>query len=131
MSAGGSCVFRRRSGKRRAGAGRLCREDREKLDRETVAEMVSGITVYGDRRIRICYKFSGECDGCLMSAVSAQPASGPGGRDPGKVAVNQTEEKDLNLEIALKLKNQLEKKGITVVMTRETGRGTVRGKRAE
>ncbi|HHU73239.1 MAG TPA: N-acetylmuramoyl-L-alanine amidase CwlD [Clostridiales bacterium] len=43
---------------------------------------------------------------------------GHGGRDPGKVGVNGALEKDVNLSIALKLKDLLEQNDITVVMTR-------------
>ena len=49
--------------------------------------------------------------------------AGHGGRDPGKVGVNGVLEKDLNLAIALKLKKQLEKEDIKVVLTRETEDG--------
>lgn len=49
--------------------------------------------------------------------------SGHGGRDPGKVGVNKVLEKDLNLQIAKKVKACLEKKGYKVVMTRETDEG--------
>lgn len=44
---------------------------------------------------------------------------GHGDQDPGKIGVNKTLEKDLNLCIALKLKKQLEKNNITVQMTRK------------
>ncbi len=44
---------------------------------------------------------------------------GHGGRDPGKVAVNNALEKDINLEIAMRLKTLLEQNDIKVVMTRE------------
>ena len=44
---------------------------------------------------------------------------GHGGRDPGKVGINNVLEKDINLSIALKLKNLLEHNDINVVMTRE------------
>ena len=104
----------------------------EKLDRETVAEMVSGITVYGDRRIRICYKlFRGVRRGCLMSAVLRSQRPAHGGRDPGKVAVNQTEEKDLNLEIAPEAEEPAGKEGDHGGDDPGDRRGTVRGKRAE
>ncbi len=43
---------------------------------------------------------------------------GHGGRDPGKVGVTGTLEKDINLQVALKLKKYLEKNDINVVMTR-------------
>ena len=49
--------------------------------------------------------------------------AGHGGRDPGKVGVNGVLEKDLNLAIALKLKKQLEKEDIKVVMTRKNDDG--------
>jgi N-acetylmuramoyl-L-alanine amidase len=45
---------------------------------------------------------------------------GHGGFDPGKVGPNGALEKDINLAIALKLKNYLAQAGHTVVMTRET-----------
>ena len=44
---------------------------------------------------------------------------GHGGNDPGKVGINQALEKDVNLEIALKLKKYLEQQDIHVVMTRQ------------
>lgn len=49
--------------------------------------------------------------------------AGHGGKDPGKVAVNDALEKDINLSIALKLKAALEKEGIKVVMTRDSDEG--------
>lgn len=123
MSAGGSCVFRRRSGKRRAGAGRLCREDRRSWTVRRWRRWSAALPYTGTEGSASAISFPGSATGCLMSAVLRSQRPAHGGRDPGKVAVNQTEEKDLNLEIALKLKNQLEKKGITVVMTRETDAG--------
>lgn len=44
--------------------------------------------------------------------------SGHGGDDPGKIGVNQAKEKDVNLEIARKIKKDWRKKA-EVVMTRE------------
>lgn len=44
---------------------------------------------------------------------------GHGGRDPGKVGINDSLEKDINLKISLKLKELLEENGITVIMTRK------------
>lgn len=43
---------------------------------------------------------------------------GHGGADPGKVGVDQVLEKDINLQISLLLKEELEKRNIQVVMTR-------------
>lgn len=45
--------------------------------------------------------------------------AGHGGEDPGKVGVNNSLEKDINLQIAVKVKGMLEEKGFLVVMTRE------------
>lgn len=44
---------------------------------------------------------------------------GHGGTDPGKVGVNGVLEKEINLQIAVKVKQELEKKGYRVIMTRE------------
>lgn len=44
---------------------------------------------------------------------------GHGGRDPGKVGVNDALEKDINLSISFKLKKLLEQNDIIVIMTRE------------
>ena len=45
--------------------------------------------------------------------------AGHGGKDPGKIGVNDVLEKDLNLQIAKKVKENLEKQKVTVIMTRE------------
>lgn len=45
--------------------------------------------------------------------------AGHGGKDPGKVGVNEALEKDINLEIAMRLKSLLEQNDVLVVMTRE------------
>lgn len=44
--------------------------------------------------------------------------AGHGGFDPGKIGINKELEKDINLSIAIKLKEKLEEKNITVIMTR-------------
>ncbi|MCD8365405.1 MAG: N-acetylmuramoyl-L-alanine amidase [Clostridiales bacterium] len=58
-----------------------------------------------------------------MKAKEAAPVvvidPGHGADDPGKVGVSGTNEKDLNLEIALRLRDYLAGQGIRVVMTRE------------
>lgn len=48
---------------------------------------------------------------------------GHGGRDPGKVGVNNALEKEINLKVSLKLRDLLEEKGIHVIMTREEDMG--------
>lgn len=45
--------------------------------------------------------------------------AGHGGKDPGKVGINDVLEKDINLQIAVKVKGLLERHGFSVVMTRE------------
>ena len=54
-------------------------------------------------------------DGRKLVVVDA----GHGLGDPGKVGVNQCEEKDINLQIALKVREKLEKEKIEVILTRE------------
>lgn len=49
--------------------------------------------------------------------------AGHGGSDPGKVGVNDALEKDINLAIALKVKDLLEQKDIEVVLTRDSDAG--------
>lgn len=58
-----------------------------------------------------------EQKGCIVIDV------GHGGFDSGKIGVNGELEKDVNLQIALKLRKTLESKGIQVVMTREDDTG--------
>ncbi len=49
--------------------------------------------------------------------------AGHGGQDPGKVGINDSLEKDVNLAIALKVKKLLESDNIVVHMTRESDEG--------
>lgn len=49
--------------------------------------------------------------------------AGHGAEDPGKVGVNGALEKDLNLQVAKKVKKRLEDEGVRVVMTREDDKG--------
>lgn len=49
--------------------------------------------------------------------------SGHGGVDPGKIGINGTLEKEVNLNIAKKVESYLKKQGYTVIMTRETDEG--------
>lgn len=44
---------------------------------------------------------------------------GHGGSDPGKVGTSDVKEKDVNLAIALKLRDSLEERGVKVILTRE------------
>lgn len=58
-------------------------------------------------------------DGAMCVVIDA----GHGGDDPGKVGINGVNEKDINLQIAEKVKMYLEAAGVRVVMTRETDAG--------
>lgn len=49
--------------------------------------------------------------------------AGHGADDAGKVGINEALEKDINLSIALRVKELLKTQGIRVVMTRENDRG--------
>ena len=49
--------------------------------------------------------------------------AGHGGKDPGKVGINGALEKDINLQIALKLREFLEEEDVEVVLTREEDTG--------
>lgn len=49
--------------------------------------------------------------------------AGHGGSDPGKVGINDALEKDINLALALKLKELLAEDGIEVVLTRDSDAG--------
>lgn len=53
--------------------------------------------------------------------------SGHGGFDPGKIAVDGSLEKDINLQIALRVKQYLEASDVDVVMTRDTDTGLYSG----
>ena len=57
----------------------------------------------------------------MEAAETGAEASGSclhGGIDAGKIGINNAEEKQINLEISLKIKKLLEDGGITVIMTR-------------
>lgn len=49
--------------------------------------------------------------------------AGHGGNDPGKIGVDGTLEKDINLQIAQKLKKYLEASDVEVVLTRDDDKG--------
>lgn len=67
--------------------------------------------------------------GSALSSAAAQTKpvvvidSGHGGNDPGKIGVDGSLEKDINLQIAMRLKSYLEASDIQVIMTRESDTG--------
>lgn len=62
-----------------------------------------------------------------MKALKAEPCividAGHGGIDPGKVGIHGEKEKNINLKVALLLKELLEKDSIKVVLTRDSDDG--------
>lgn len=49
--------------------------------------------------------------------------AGHGGIDPGKVGINDALEKDINLSLALKLRDKFKKDSIHIILTRDTDTG--------
>ena len=65
--------------------------------------------------------------GCGVGYIKESPVlvvdAGHGGTDPGKVGVDGSLEKDINLAVAERLKTYLEQDDVKVIMTRETDTG--------
>jgi N-acetylmuramoyl-L-alanine amidase len=57
---------------------------------------------------------------CQASAAKVVVDAGHGGKDPGAIGVNGLQEKTVNLDIALKLKDELAKRGYDVFLTRDS-----------
>lgn len=95
----------------------------------TLALLIRGIIVQ-HKRVQIAQNPAGEIP-LTETELMEKPYSGyiividagHGGADPGKVGVNGTLEKDINLEIALALQEALEEEGMTVVLTRHNDSG--------
>lgn len=64
---------------------------------------------------------SSKTEGCHSNLVIID--AGHGADDSGKVGINGALEKDINLTIALRVKELLETQGVQVIMTREDDRG--------
>lgn len=64
-----------------------------------------------------------EGEGRIKIVVDAGHGGFDGGYDPGTNGIVSKKEKDINLSIALKLKEKLEKEGFEVIMTREEDMG--------
>ena len=82
-----------------------------------VAEEEAGETMQEEPTKRIAR------DGKLLEGWAEPPRvvidPGHGGYDPGKIGINQLPEKDVNLVIAKKLRDNLEAAGVKVTLTRE------------
>ena len=70
---------------------------------------------------RALYTWSRSADNDARYTVVVDP--GHGGIDPGKVGVNDAQEKDVNLAISMKLKEILEKNDCKVILTRDSDAG--------
>lgn len=70
---------------------------------------------------RALYTWSRGVDDDAHYTVVVDP--GHGGIDPGKVGINDAQEKDVNLAISMKLKEILEKNDCKVVLTRDSDTG--------
>ena len=87
------------------------------------ALMLAGILFLGSAFLeRVEQQASVSAMGDGKDAVVVVVDAGHGGKDPGKVGVNDTLEKDINLQIALRLKRLLEQNDVVVVLTREEDR---------
>ncbi len=76
------------------------------------------VTIYNDDGSSESYESN-------LGIIAIDP--GHGGTDPGKVSAKGNLEKNVNLEIALKLKKLLEDEGYKVIMTREEDSDTCTG----
>lgn len=83
-----------------------------------VASQLTGEYLYGQTEEESEIKTAAEVSEGLVVLDS-----GHGGSDPGKVGINGELEKDINLNISIKLKKLLEEQGIKVLMTREDDGG--------
>lgn len=82
-----------------------------------LAAVICGASYF---KYNIAYKKIVETMGSATASKVIIVDPGHGGFDPGKPGINGEDEKDLNLKIALKLRDYLEQSGAIVVMTRTT-----------
>ncbi len=73
--------------------------------------------------VDVMQQMSDSMDSGNQKNITVVVDPGHGGRDPGKIGVNDALEKDINLSIAFKLKKLLEENDIKVIMTREDDSG--------
>lgn len=78
----------------------------------------------------LCAVFLGSKGAVLVNSISTVKEkhvvvidAGHGGIDPGKIGINDALEKDINLSIAMLLKDFLEAQDVEVIMTREEDMG--------
>lgn len=83
--------------------------------------LLTAALVYAGRETVFYVSGSGENSGQKERCVVID--AGHGGIDPGKVGINGAYEKDVNLQIAMRVRDYLEAAGVRVVMTREEDEG--------
>ena len=81
--------------------------------------MVAGILFLGNAFLERAEQPSVSAMGAGKDLPVVVIDAGHGGKDPGKVGINAALEKDINLQIALRLKKLLEQNDVKAVLTRE------------
>ena len=80
--------------------------------------MFVGILVFFLLMLVNCFEYFSDAEEKDAEVIIVVDA-GHGGNDPGKVSPDGKKEKDINLDISLKLKDELEKRGARVILTRD------------
>lgn len=86
---------------------------------QSICFVVFGMVLLGLYALRVREEYAVYTLGAQTEKPVVLIDAGHGGWDPGKVGVNEALEKDINLEIALRLKRLLEQNDVVAVMTRE------------
>jgi len=106
-----------------------CYEERifgEQIMKQKVIEPVLGLCLLVMVIMAVKYgsiHVTGSGDAYIKEKPVVVIDAGHGGTDPGKVGVDGSLEKDINLAVAERLKTYLEQDDVKVVMTRETDTG--------
>lgn len=94
--------------------------------KQKVIEPVLGICLLAMVIMAVKYgsiRVTGSGDAYIKETPVVVVDAGHGGTDPGKVGVDGSLEKDINLAVAERLKTYLEQDDVKVIMTRETDTG--------
>ena len=94
--------------------------------KQKVIEPVLGICLLAMVVMAVKYgsiHVTGSGDAYIKETPVVVVDAGHGGTDPGKVGVDGSLEKDINLAVAERLKTYLEQDDVKVIMTRETDTG--------
>ena len=98
----------------------------EQCMKRNLIESVLGFCLLGIVILAVKYgsiHVTGSTDAYIKEMPVVVIDAGHGGTDPGKVGVDGSLEKDINLAVAKRLKTYLEQDDIRVIMTRETDTG--------